>query len=149
MCGRRITLTICAMLGSFVLTAAAASAEGVTRVQQSDGTVQVYEHVSIRLDGQNLWLRSADGMGVLEVADGACSFVREIQRCLPFETTLHQHGESHAIALEHGTVYLNLTDDPHRLPHSDDRLAPHNVLVLLHTARGTYISVKGTLDAVK
>ncbi len=134
---------------ALVLATGAARAEGVTRVRQSDGATQIYRNVNLRLSGQTLWLRSPDRKGVLEVASGACSFAGEIQRCLPFTTTLHQHGNTHQIELERGTVYLNLTDAAHGLPHSSERLGPREVLVLLHTVHGTIVSVKGTLDEVK
>jgi hypothetical protein len=146
---RRLGPGIYAVLAALSLATGAANAQGETRVQQSDGSTQVYRHVDIRLSGQTLWLRSPDRKGVLEVASGACSFAGGIQRCLPFATTLHQHGQTHEIALERGTVYLNLTDTEYYVPHSSERLGPHHVLVLLHTARGTIISVKGTLDVVK
>jgi hypothetical protein len=86
---------------------------------------------------------------VLEVESGACSFVGQLQRCLPFATKLHQHGKTHQITLEHGAVYMNLTTALAQMPHSSQELAPNSVLVLLHTAHGTYVSVRGTLDAVK
>jgi hypothetical protein len=137
------------MLAAFVLAGGVASAEGVTRVQQADGAVQVYPGVNIRLAGETLWLRTPDRKGVLEVASGACSFVGQLQRCLAVTTTLHQHGKTHQIALDRGTVYMNLTDTVQHMPHSSQQLASHAVVVHLHTARGTFISVKGTLDAVK
>jgi hypothetical protein len=148
----RFTRGIQAALAALAFAAAAnagANAEGVTRVQQSDGSVQVYRHVGIELSGQTLWLRSPDRKDALEVANGACSFAGSVQRCLPFATTLHRHGAAHPIELERGTVYLNLSDAAHSVPHSSERLAPRNVLVLLHTVRGTIVSVKGTLDDVK
>jgi hypothetical protein len=111
--------------------------------------VQVYGDVTMRLSGQTLSMRSPDHRGVLEVAWGACSFVGDLERCLPIETTLRQHGETHAIALDHGTVYLNNTDSPQPLHHSSEQLAPHEVRIFLHTMRGTIVSVKGTLDSVK
>ena len=138
-----------AALAAFVSATGAAGAEGITRVQQSDGATQVYRNVNIRLAGQTLWLRSPDRKGVLEVASGACSFAGEVQRCLPFTTTLRQHGKTHQIELELGTVYINLSDTARNLPHSSERLGPRGVLVLLHTIRGTIVSVKGTLDEVK
>jgi hypothetical protein len=146
---RRIASALSLTLAVLVWTRVAANAEGVTRVQQSDGTVQTYDRVTIRLAGETLWLRSPDRRGVLEVTSGACSFVGQLQRCLPFRTTLHQHGTTHQIALERGAVYLNLTAGSHRLPHSSQHLGPHAVLVLLHTEHGTYVSVKGALDSVK
>jgi hypothetical protein len=146
---RRFACALLMALAALVLTRVPVNAEGVTRVQQSDGTVQTYDGVNIRLAGETLWLRSPDHRGVLEVTTGACSFVGQLQRCLPFVTTLHQHGATHQIALEHGAVYVNLTDAAHRLPHSSQHLGAHAVLVLLHTAHGTYVSVKGTLDSVK
>lgn len=146
---RRFACTLLVALGALVLARVPVGAEGVTRVQQSDGTVQTYDRVNIRLAGETLWLRSPDHQGVLEVTSGACSFVGRLQRCLPFVTTLHQHGATHQIALERGAVYMNLTAASHRLPHSSQHLGAHAILVLLHTAHGTYVSVKGTLDNVK
>jgi hypothetical protein len=146
---RRIACALLVTLAAVMWARVPANAEGVTRVQQSDGTVQTYDRVNIRLAGETLWLRSPDHRGVLEVTSGACSFVGQLQRCLPFMTMLHQHGATHQIALEHGAVYLNLTAGSHRLPHSSQHLDPHAVLVLLHTEHGTYVSVKGTLDSVK
>lgn len=149
MFSHRFGRTISATLAILLLARGVAVAEGVTRIQQTDGSIQNYDRVSIALAGETLRLRSIDGKGVLEVESGACSFVGSLQRCLPYLTTLHQHGKTHQIALDHGTVYMNLTNVDHHLPHSSDRLRPHSVLVLLHTARGTYVSVKGILDAVK
>jgi hypothetical protein len=138
-----------ATLAAFGLATSLANAEGVTRVVQSDGSVQVYHNVNMRLMGSTLRLHSPDKAGFLDVASGACSFVGDLERCLPYATALHQHGETHAIALERGTVYFNLTDSVQYLHHSTEHLGPHEVLVLLHTMRGTIVSVKGTLDAVK
>jgi hypothetical protein len=118
-------------------------------VQQHDGTLQTNDHVRIRMVGQTLWIHSGDRKGVLEVASGACSFVREMQRCLPYATSLHQHGNTHQITLQHGTVYLNLTGELHHLPRSSEGVPPNGVLVLLRTMHGTYVSVRGTLDEVK
>lgn len=145
----RAGLGVVASLG-FLLgaTAAPSAASGLTRIQQSDGTVQTYPDAHLRLRGNTLWITSADKRGVLEVVNGACSYAGELQRCLTGAVTLHQHGLTHAIAIEHGTVYLNLTPDAQTLPHSGDQLAPHDVLVAFRTQRGTFVSVRGTLDEV-
>jgi len=143
---RRVGFAIYAIFAACFLMRGVASAEGVTLVQQSDGAIQVYRHVNMRLAGQTLWLRSGDHRGVLEIATNACSFAGDIKRCLPFVTTLHQHGKTHQIALEHGMVYLNLTGAVQQLPHSSQQIEPHGAVVLLHTMHGTYVSVKGTLD---
>lgn len=131
-----------------ISTGGAASAKGVTLVQQSDGSVQTYLDVMISVTGQKLRLETADQKGVLEIKNGACSFVGEIQRCLPYAVTLTQHGKSRPILLTHGTVFLNLTNDAQTLPHSSEELAPRTVLALLHTQHGTYITVKGRIDKV-
>ncbi len=146
---RRLIRAICATFAALAVTAGAASAAGVAHIRQSDGSDQRYDQVTIRLVGDTLWLRSADGRGALEIADGACSFTGALERCLPVSATLHQHGATHAIALRRGTVYLNLTDASVTLRHSSRQLAPHNVLVLIDTERGTLVSVTGTLDGVR
>ncbi len=145
----RSAVLVCTLFAAFLITPLPANAEGTTRIQQSDGTIHVYSDVRIRLTGQTLWIHSADHKGVLEVTTGACSFVRNVQRCLPYVATLRQHGKTHEIALDHGTVFMNLTEAIQYLPRSSEGLGPHQVLVLLHTMHGTYVSVRGTLDEVK
>ncbi len=137
------------MLGLvFVAAGVSADAHGTTRIQQSDGSVQVYRDAHLRLVGNTLWITSADHRGVLQVVNGACSFAGELQRCLTDAVTLHQHGRVHTIAVEHGTVYLNLSDAAQALPHSGQELAPQNVLVAFRTAHGTFVAVRGSLDEV-
>jgi hypothetical protein len=140
-----------AAAGAVVLTAVAspAGAYGVTRVGQSDGSVQIYRGVRLRLVGETLWLSSADGRGTLQIVDGACSFTGLLQRCFPAAVTLHQNGVAHRIALDDGTVYINLTRDPQPVRRSAQVLPARSVLVALHTARGTYVSVRGRLDEVR
>ncbi len=140
------------LCGSFaaliVAIATQASAQGVTRIQQSDGSVQLYHDVRMSLKGETLWIRTADHEGVLEIVNGACSFTGDLQRCLPSAVTLHQSGRTHSITIDRGTVYLNLTDTAQRLHYSSRMLPPHNVLVEMHTIHGTFVSVQGTLDEV-
>jgi hypothetical protein len=145
----RIEVLAAAVLGALIGSVHPAGAEGITRIQQADGTTQVYAHVMMRVAGQTLTLRSGDRHGVLEVTSGACTYRSGLQRCLPYKTIYRHDGIAHTIVLEHGTVYSNLTSAAVRLPHSADRLGPHEVMVLLHTIRGTYVSVKGTLDQIK
>jgi hypothetical protein len=129
-------------------TTSAASAKGVTLVQQADGSVHTYIDVNIRLSGQTLWLRSADRKGVLKIGNGACSFIGAIQRCLPYAVALIQDGKTRQIAILHGTVFLNLSNTAQHLPRSSEELAPRTILALWRTVRGTYVTIKGALDEV-
>jgi hypothetical protein len=150
MAGRHQRLQTLAELVVFItLLSVPANAAGVTRVEQSDGSVQVYRNVTMSLAGPTLFLRSHDHRGELEISSDACSVIGAVQRCLPYATVLRQHGETHAIALERGTVYFNLSGESQTLRHSSQQLGPHEVLVLLHTLRGTIVSVAGTLDPAK
>jgi hypothetical protein len=125
------------------------SAEALVRVQQSDGSTQVYHDVHATLDGKTLWLRSPDHKDRLQIVSAACSFPHELQRCLPYQVILHRPDRTHPIAITHGVFYVNLTKEPHHLLHSSQVVEPQSVVVFLHTARGTYISATGRLDAVK
>lgn len=127
----------------------AAGATAVVRVQQSDGTTQVYRDVHATLTGTTLWLRSPDRKDRLQILSSACSFPHELQRCLPFQVFLHKADHTHQIAITHGVFYVNLTSEPHHLLHSSETVAPHSVVVFLHTTRGTYVSASGKLDVVK
>jgi hypothetical protein len=145
----RSSATTLATLLAFGLIAAPASARGTTRVQQADGSVQTYTNVEMQMSGATLRLRSSDRKATLEVASSACSLMGEVQRCLPYATTLTQHGATHTIGLERGTVYMNLSGETQPMRHTSQTLGPHEVLLLLHTTRGTIVSVKGTLDGAK
>jgi hypothetical protein len=145
----RIWSTACAVTMALVaVTAEAGAAKGLTIVHQIDGSVQTYHDVFLRDGGATIWIRSADQKGTLIISDGACSFVNEIQRCLPYAVTLKQHGESHQIVLSHGTVFMNLTAANRALPLSSKVLVPREVLIFLKTERGTYVTVDGVLDRV-
>ena len=137
------------LIALIVAIGSPASAQGITRVQQADGSVRLYHDVRISLTGETLWIKSADHKGALEIVDGACSFVDELKRCLPYAVSLHQHGRTRAIALERGTVYFNLSGTPRRLHDSSQFLGPRDVLVAFNTVHGTYVTVQGRLDAVK
>jgi hypothetical protein len=138
-----------ALFAAFAIaTISAASAKGVTLVQQADGSVRTYVDVNIRLSGQTLWLRSADRKGVLKIGNGACSFIGAIQRCLPYTVALIQDGKTRQIAILHGTVFLNLSKKAQHLPLSSEELAPRTVLALWRTVSGTYVTIKGSIDEV-
>src|ERR1700729_1932796 len=130
-------------------TGSPAGANGVTLVQQADGSVQTYVDVYIRMAGQTLWGRSADKKGVLKIVTGACSFTGAVERCLPYAVTLTQDGNARQIAILHGTVFLNLSNSAQNLPLSSEELAPRTILALWRTVRGTYVTIKGKLDEVR
>jgi hypothetical protein len=124
-------------------------AEGVTNMQQVDGSTQMYKHVHIDVAGNVVRLHSPDRHDTLIVKTDACTYVNEMRRCLPYETTLVRDGTSHAIALARGIVYYNTSGSPQHLSHSSEQVVPNGVLVHLRTMRGTLISVTGTVDATK
>ncbi len=122
---RRGTVGLAA-LATALASAGTAHAEGLTTVTQSDGSAQTYAHVRMRLDGTKLFLTSPNRKDVLEITTGACSFPMSVERCLPYDVVLHRDGHAHTIPL-----------------------IPGNVVVHLHTLRGTLISAQGRLDNAK
>ncbi|MGZ3553919.1 MAG: hypothetical protein ACXWNK_17995 [Vulcanimicrobiaceae bacterium] len=137
-------------LASFILACVAftafAEAKGTVRVQQSSGSVQVYRDVAIRIVGKTLRVTTADGTGTLVIDKAACSYVGEVQRCLPYHITLDQGGGAHPIDLKEGTAYVNLTDAKQQLPLSSQQLPPHSILLALSTKIGTYLTMNGEID---
>jgi hypothetical protein len=139
-------------LGALLVSLALGSpawANGVVRVQQTDGSVREYPQTAMRWNGQTLWLHSADGKGVLEITTAACSDADNLVRCLPYAITLHQSGAKRPIAVEHGTIYMNFSSEAHHVPYSSELLGAHHLLVAVRTQHGTYISVRGNVDEVK
>jgi hypothetical protein len=126
-----------------------ASATGTVRVQQDNGTVQVYNDASIVISQKTLRITTADKKGTLVIDKAACSYVGSVMRCLPYSMSLDQGGGVHPLDFQRGTVYLNLTDDKQPLPFTSKQLLPHSIMLSLTTRIGTIVDVTGTIDAVK
>ena len=131
-----------------VFGVARAQATGTVRVQQSDGSVQIYHDVVIRVAHNTLRVWSHDHKGVLIIDRAACSYVGELQRCLPTDFKLKQSGQTKTIGLVNGLVYVNLTDQPQQLTYSSTQLAPRGIMLSLQTKRGTYVSLRGHIDEI-
>ncbi len=124
-----------------------AMATGVTRVQHSDGTVNVYQPVGIKVvENKALIITSPDGTGRLVIYRAACSYNNKLMVCLPTGITWKQNGESHPLDLSRGTIYLNLTTDSLPLPYSSQQVPANSIIMSLQTKRGTVINVTGTID---
>jgi hypothetical protein len=131
------------------LAVARAGATGTMRVQQSDGSVQVYHDVLIRVAQRTLRIGSKDRKGVLVIDRAACSYAGSVLRCLPSTMKFEQSGQTHEIQLITGTLYVNLTGDTQQLHQSSTQLSPHDVLLMMQTKRGTYISLHGHIDEMQ
>lgn len=132
----------------FTFAAGAARAEGTVRIQQADGGVSVYDNVKIQILHQTLNVTSADGKGTLIIYRAACFYQGEILACLPTGATLVQGGDVSAIKIVRGTVYVNTTDGAQTLSLSTTQVPAHSVMMALKTAKGTYITMNGTIDKV-
>jgi hypothetical protein len=142
---------LCSFIIAFAILLAASSAsyaKGTIRVQQSNGSVQVYHDVTIRIAQKALRVTTADGKGTLIIDKAACSFVGELQVCLPYSIKLDQHGSVNPLDFERGTVYVNLTDAKQQLPLSSTQLPPQGILLSLRTRIGTIVNLSGVIDQV-
>lgn len=150
LCNFRVTIgRIAALAAAVVLcvgSGAPARADGMAQIQQADGTVDTYPGVKIQIVQKSLTMTSPDGKGTLIVSRAACFYRGDIMLCLPTGATLVQAGSVSSIKLKSGTIYLNLTGQSQPLSRSSMQLPPHSVMVALTTARGTYISLSGTID---
>lgn len=127
---------------------APADAKGTARVAQIDGTVQVYPNVAIRVVHQLLKITTNDGKGTLVISRAACSFVGELQECLPYTLTLYQSGKVRKLPFGSGIAYFNSTGSAKTLPHSTVQIPPHGMVMNLKTKIGTRLLVTGILDQV-
>jgi hypothetical protein len=125
-----------------------ASAEGTVRINQHDGTLQTYPNSVIRITGDTIRVFSPDDHDTLIVSHAACSYVGEIERCLPYQIALRRNHADHAIGLDHGTVYINPGSTAESLPRSSRQIPANGLVLFVRTARGTSIAVVGTVDKV-
>jgi len=104
--------------------------------------------VKIRIVDKTLRITSADGKGTLVIQKAACSYVGEIQTCLPYQLALEQGGTSKPVNIKRGTVYVNLTSGTLQLPNSTTQIGPRGIVMSMTTKIGTVINLTGTIDEV-
>lgn len=138
----------CLLLLCFGSLLTVAQSKGTVRVQQTNGTVQIYNNVAIDIVGRTLRLTTADGKGTLVIDRAACSYSGEIQVCLPYQATLRQRGTSNPINIAKGTAYVNLTGVKQQLSLSSTQLPSRGILMAIRTKAGTYLTLTGEIDQV-
>jgi hypothetical protein len=139
------SLLVCGVLA---VGAAPARATGTVVIQQPNGNLKVYKNAFVRVKDYAMAITSADGNGMLVIGKASCTQVGQLLRCLPYDATLDQYGDTYHIPLASGTVWLNPTHQAQSLPYSSARLQPRGVLMSVHTKAGTYVSLSGTVDEV-
>jgi len=135
-----------ALCGLLTLSLGVAHATGTLHVQQFNGATRTYKNVSVRVNDSNLALTSNDGKGTLVVGKAACTQVGSLLRCVTYDATLTQAGDTYHIPVQTGTLWLNPTDAKQSLSFSSTQLQPHGVMLSLRTKAGTYLSLTGTID---
>ena len=129
-----------------VIGPVAADATGTIKIQHKGGTVNTYPDVEIKIFSGSLFLTTEDGRGTLVVTRAACSYQEKIIVCLPTTAALVQGGNSNALSLQSGTIYLNYTDVDQPLSRTSKKLPPNSIMLALTTANGTFIDVHGRID---
>jgi hypothetical protein len=142
---RRFSIALL-LVGLSFCVASVADAKGTVRVEQSDGTTQVYPNVSLRVVNHTLRITTQDGKGTLVVTRAACSFEGDLMRCLPYELHLEQDGVESALDFQQGTLYYNKTNTNQQLSASSTQVPPNGILGLLRTKKGTIIAISGVVD---
>jgi hypothetical protein len=133
---------------SFVVSPVAAGATGTINIHHKGGNVSTYRDVEIKVFSGSLFLTSGDGNGTIVVTRAACSYQEKLIVCLPTSAALIQAGETNALNLKSGTIYLNYTTAVQPLARSSEKLGPNSIMVALSTRNGTFINVRGRIDQV-
>jgi hypothetical protein len=144
----RIATTAIVGVICLVVSPVAAYATGTINILRHDGTKDSYSDVEVKIFSGSLFLTSDDGDGTIVVTRSACSYQGEIVVCLPTSAALVQEGESDALDLKTGTIYVNYTSASQSLSHSSMRLPANSVMIALRLGDGTYINVRGKIDEV-
>ncbi len=138
-------LALAAALGLSASLAAPCLAEGTVRVQQSDGTSQVYQNVNIKLVSRTLRVETADGRGALIINQASCAYQGELERCTPTRISLEQHGATKPLDLATGNIYINPTNHTVTMPLSSSQLPPRGIL-LNHSHADRYLHIVERAD---
>jgi hypothetical protein len=133
----------------FTLAMTAARASGTVVVRQTDGHVDTYSNVSVKIAGNALFLRTADKLGTLVIPRAACSYRSNAYACYPTTATLVQGGEAGDLTIKSGTVYVNLSGASVVPSGATAAVAAHGISLSLQTRNGTHISANGRIDEVE
>jgi hypothetical protein len=142
------TLAAIAAFALCALIPPPAGATGTINIQRTNGTKNTYRDVKIKIFSGSLFLTSDDGNGTIVVTRAACSYQGAIMVCFPTAATLVQEGESNALNLKNGTIYLNATGDAQQMTRSTAKIPANSVLLALTLKDGTFIDVRGRIDEV-
>jgi len=126
-----------------------ANATRTARIQQRDGSTKTYTNVRIVVLPESMAITSSDGEGTLVFGKAACTKVGELLRCIPYDATLEQHGQSTHVPLKYGTVWINPSPATQQLTYSSTQLPPRGVLLSIQTKAGTYVSLTGVIDRIQ
>jgi hypothetical protein len=126
---------------------AVANAKGTINIHRQSGT-KSYHDVEIKVFSGSLFLTSDDGNGTIVITQAACSYQGKVIVCLPIAAALVQEGESNALNLKTGTVYLNYTNSAQPLTRSSAKLPANSISAALTLRDGTFIDIRGKIDEV-
>ncbi len=142
----KIAAAVLATIGA--LLPLASRAVGTIDIHHQNGTTNTYGDVEIKVLSGSLFLTTDDGDGTIVVTRAACSYQGKIIVCLPTLAALVQDGESSALDVKTGTLYLNYTGDAQPLSRSSQKLAPNSAMLALTLRNGTFITLHGKIDQV-
>lgn len=132
---------------AFVLALTAqAPATGTVRIQQSDGSVQTYTGVTMKVANKKLTFISADKVSTVVISGASCGLRGALVRCMGGGFSLLQDEQQHIVPFKAATFYFNPTSQNQELPLSTTKIHPHSVIFAVQTAKGTYITGNGKLD---
>ncbi len=135
------------IFAAFVLALSApAWATGNLRIQQSDGSVQTYTGVTMKVANKSLTLISADKVSTVVISGAACAHNRAIIKCTGGGFSLLQDRQRHMVPFKAATFYFNTSGQSQPLPASTNTIAPYSVVFAVLTAKGTHVTGSGKLD---
>lgn len=137
-----------AIVAALCVLPAPGRATGAISIHHASGATNRYDDVEIRVLSGSLFLTSDDGDGTIVVTRAACSYQGKVIVCYPTSAALVQDGESSALALKRGTIYLNYTNSAQPMSFSSAKLPANSVLLALTLNNGTLINVHGRIDQV-
>jgi hypothetical protein len=145
---RSVVAALLTLVTWFALGSAPASATGTVMVRQSDGHLNVYQKVQLKVIHDALFVTTADGEGTLVIHRAACSYQGDLLVCFVTSATLVQAGKTSLLDFQRGTAYVNETDAPVPLSLSTTKVPAHSIMLTFTTERGTYVGITGRFDEV-
>jgi hypothetical protein len=121
-------------------------ANGLVRIEQSDGSSKVYHGVEIANTDAAVYFVPASSEELI-IQKRGCTSEDQIQVCPTPDVEFSRYGVIEDLLVSHAFLFVNTTQQSHQIRKSRVTLSPNTLMVEILTSKGTFIRALGIVDS--